>query len=128
MLYCPKCKSEYRDGFTKCSDCDEVLIDKIVEKPRALESIDSDNNYIDDLEDETFLVSITDPVEYSYVSSMLEKENISFILKVDGISQYLKLFTGLSFRGKDIFVGRADMIMAQEIVDSAKLELPDEAE
>ena len=26
MLICPKCKNEYRDGITKCSDCDCDLI------------------------------------------------------------------------------------------------------
>lgn len=28
MLICPKCKTEYRDGFLLCSDCGAQLIEK----------------------------------------------------------------------------------------------------
>jgi hypothetical protein len=27
-MICPKCGIEYRDGFTKCSDCDTELVEK----------------------------------------------------------------------------------------------------
>ena len=30
-MFCPKCKSEYRFGFTKCSDCDVDLVDRLSE-------------------------------------------------------------------------------------------------
>jgi hypothetical protein len=26
-MFCPKCKSEYREGFYKCADCDVYLVD-----------------------------------------------------------------------------------------------------
>ena len=126
MLYCPKCKTEYRDGFNTCSDCGEVLVEK-VEKTKPIEvEADANTGYVDDLEDETLLVSILDPVEYSYVTSMLDQEGISFVIKVDGITQYLRVLTGISFKGKDIYVGKADAIKAMEIVDSAKFELPED--
>src|SRR6185295_19187951 len=25
-MYCPQCRSEYRQGFTRCSDCDVELV------------------------------------------------------------------------------------------------------
>ena len=28
MPWCPKCKSEYREGFTVCADCGGVLVDE----------------------------------------------------------------------------------------------------
>ena len=40
MAWCPKCKSEYRDGFTICADCGSELVDeatlKQMEKAQAL--------------------------------------------------------------------------------------------
>ena len=40
MAWCPKCKSEYRDGFTKCADCGCELVDEVtlkqMEKAQAL--------------------------------------------------------------------------------------------
>lgn len=31
MPYCPKCRVEYREGFSVCSDCDVDLVDKLPE-------------------------------------------------------------------------------------------------
>ena len=28
-MFCPTCKSEYRDGFTRCSDCNTVLVPEL---------------------------------------------------------------------------------------------------
>jgi hypothetical protein len=28
-MYCPQCKAEYRQGFTRCSDCDVDLVDTL---------------------------------------------------------------------------------------------------
>jgi hypothetical protein len=35
-LFCPKCKAEYRPGFTTCADCDIDLVDHLPDaKPKA---------------------------------------------------------------------------------------------
>jgi hypothetical protein len=28
-MFCPKCKAEYREGFTRCADCDVALVDRL---------------------------------------------------------------------------------------------------
>ncbi|MFZ0521398.1 MAG: hypothetical protein WAL95_10265 [Candidatus Acidiferrales bacterium] len=28
-MFCPNCKAEYRDGFTRCSDCDVALVSQL---------------------------------------------------------------------------------------------------
>ena len=33
-MYCPQCKAEYRQGFTRCSDCDVELVGNYVEAVR----------------------------------------------------------------------------------------------
>jgi hypothetical protein len=30
MPYCPRCRYEYREGFTKCPDCDAALVDVLL--------------------------------------------------------------------------------------------------
>ena len=30
-MYCPVCESEYREGFTKCSDCDVLLVRELTD-------------------------------------------------------------------------------------------------
>jgi hypothetical protein len=34
-MICPRCESEYRDGITRCTDCDADLIDEVL--PNAYE-------------------------------------------------------------------------------------------
>src|ERR1043166_2720764 len=37
-MFCPQCKSEYRAGFTRCSDCDVPLVGRLPqpENPQPL--------------------------------------------------------------------------------------------
>ncbi len=30
-MFCPVCKSEYRDGFTKCTDCGVNLVQQLAD-------------------------------------------------------------------------------------------------
>src|SRR5690242_11677616 len=32
-MFCPRCKAEYRIGFTRCSDCDMDLVDHLPVEP-----------------------------------------------------------------------------------------------
>jgi len=32
-MFCPRCKAEYRSGFTRCSDCDVELVDQLPPDP-----------------------------------------------------------------------------------------------
>jgi hypothetical protein len=38
-MFCPVCKSEYRDGFTKCSDCGVDLVKQLADDSEAKESL-----------------------------------------------------------------------------------------
>ena len=38
MPWCPKCKSEYREGFTLCSDCGSRLVDEEPEEEMLMEA------------------------------------------------------------------------------------------
>jgi len=34
-MFCPKCKAEYRRGFTHCADCDVDLVDTLLQEPES---------------------------------------------------------------------------------------------
>jgi hypothetical protein len=38
-MFCPVCKSEYREGFTKCSDCEMDLVRQLADDSEAKESL-----------------------------------------------------------------------------------------
>lgn len=38
-MFCPVCKSEYRDGFTKCSDCGVELVKQLASDSEAMEAL-----------------------------------------------------------------------------------------
>jgi hypothetical protein len=38
-MFCPVCKSEYREGFTKCSDCGVDLVKQLANDSEAKEPL-----------------------------------------------------------------------------------------
>ena len=76
-MYCPKCKSEYRDGFTECADCCVALV---YELPTSTEQ----NEYVDLRE----LLTTTDQGEIVLFKSMLEGEGIPFLAQCDHFSTH----------------------------------------
>jgi hypothetical protein len=41
-VFCPQCKAEYRQGFTRCSDCDVDLVHELPRDSVATQSLDDD--------------------------------------------------------------------------------------
>ncbi len=37
-MFCPKCRSEFREGFTFCKSCNESLVDNLPSEPQPLAS------------------------------------------------------------------------------------------
>ncbi|HET9400543.1 MAG TPA: hypothetical protein VFO34_06300 [Candidatus Acidoferrales bacterium] len=36
-MFCPVCKSEYREGYTRCADCDVPLVNLLAAEPESLD-------------------------------------------------------------------------------------------
>ena len=55
MPWCPKCKTEYRDGIEKCSDCGSVLVESLkessdtVDKSKMLNFLYGPKEHVDTL-------------------------------------------------------------------------------
>jgi hypothetical protein len=67
-MFCPKCKSEYRDGFYKCADCG---VDLVAEKPPELiEEV----SYVDLVE----VYSTYKQSDIAFIKSVFDGEGITY--------------------------------------------------
>lgn len=77
-MFCPECRAEYREGFTRCSDCDVPLVEEL---PPEIEP--------KDVELEKVFES-SNPALLAMVKSVLEGAGIEFIASGEG-TQYQTL-------------------------------------
>ena len=71
-MICPKCGSEYREGFFRCSDCNVALV--------TAQNFDSD----DSVKEESELVAVLDTKDSSFLSdvvSLIEEKGIPYLLQ-----------------------------------------------
>jgi hypothetical protein len=74
-MICPKCRSEYREGFSRCADCDVALVSDLDQEPE--ESAESG-------EQESDLVAVLDTKDSSMLSdivSHIEEKGIPYLLQ-----------------------------------------------
>ncbi|MGB5216756.1 MAG: DUF2007 domain-containing protein [Smithella sp.] len=70
-MFCPKCKTEYREGFYKCTDCGTDLADQL---PQEVPDNVSNNEFI-----EIFSTYYQDDI--SFLKSILDGENIAYFFQ-----------------------------------------------
>ena len=153
MPWCPKCGSEYREGFTKCADCQVDLVGKLSTKEESdvafrknfeqltdfksseyteEELLEAKKNKVirdtigrvlpqPELGDEVLLVTIDNQVQYVYITSQLENENIPYRVMERDVGQYLTIYFGISYMGKTIFVDKCNFERADEIAKSMEV-------
>ena len=67
-MYCPKCKSEYRQGFYKCADCNTYLVNEL-----PLEATDQDE-FVE-------VFSTYNQGEIAFIKSVLDGEDITYFFQ-----------------------------------------------
>ncbi|BCN31343.1 putative signal transducing protein [Anaeromicropila herbilytica] len=117
-MYCPKCKSEYREEFTTCPDCNEPLVKQLMEeKDIVIGAID-----------EVKLLSAANEVEAELIMNLLKSNDISCFKKSKGMGGYMNVYMGYSVFGEDIYVDQTDYDRAKDILDELQLEEDNENE
>jgi len=130
MPWCPRCKSEYRDGFTICHYCDVKLVDKLPEPEKNNDQVEKESvgkvKPQPELENEVPLTTVDEEIKYIYITSQLEEMGILYRVMERGVGQYLTIYLGASYIGKTIYVERKDYTRALEVVYSFSAEAIEE--
>jgi len=113
MSWCPNCKTEYRDGFSKCADCGADLVDELPQE-------NSESNYIplNTPMRPCLLISVSDGIQAKLIENLLAESNIPFLVQDKGCGAYLKVYMGYSAFGTEIYVDESNYHRAKELVDA----------
>lgn len=134
MPYCPKCKSEYRDGFTRCYDCEVELVDSMPQVNKH-DDEDSDSEISNEelteeqkqretigkvkpqpeMGSEVPLITVDNQVQYVYITTELEKANIPYRVMERDAGNYLTIYMGVSYTGRTIYVDKKNFKEAEAI-------------
>jgi len=124
-MYCPKCKSEYRDGFTICSDCKIKLVDQLPKDPKEeIENLEK----ADDLEEfgqfERFnntktmlLETASNEIDAGLIMNLLRNNDIPCYKQSKGAGGYLNIYMGYSVFGEEIYVAEQDYQRAKALLN-----------
>lgn len=110
MPWCPKCKTEYREGFERCSDCETDLVDELADEPVA----DKPEEY----EAEAFLVSAGSDMQADILESKLKFYGIPVVRKYRENGGYLKIYMGATPFGIDLYVPARLLADARELMEN----------
>lgn len=108
MPWCPKCGSEYREGFDYCSECNVKLV----------ESLEAGTQEPKDEIHEEYLTTASDEEEAGMLEALLQSNDIPVLRKYRGAGEYVKLYMGNSAFGIDIYVPSNLKKKSKEIIDS----------
>lgn len=127
MPYCPKCKGEYRDEFTRCANCDIDLVAELTMEPKTQKQKQRETigkvKPQPELGDEVPLITVDDQVQFVYITSQLERENIPYRIMERDAGQYLTIYFGVSYMGRTIYVDEKNLTKATQIVKSIRADI-----
>ena len=110
MMICPRCQTEYRDGFTVCAKCHTPLI-----------KLESDQK---PWQEKTKLTAM-EPVllfvpqnrwEEESKCGLLEEAGIPFLVQDEGCGNWAKIYMNFSAFGSAVYVDRQDLPQAQALL------------
>ena len=70
-MFCPVCRSEYREGFTACSDCGTALVPELPPEPKETPSEEGDFEEV---------LGFMDEGVVAIVKSILDEEEIEYYI------------------------------------------------
>ncbi len=112
-MFCPKCKTEYREGFSRCADCDIDLIPELPPEPEPEPS----EEYVDLINIKTY----SSRHDAELAKSFLVSNGVNAVVSGD---DYGGIHPGLSFStGVQLLVKEKDVKKAKRIFHKAGISI-----
>jgi len=110
-MWCPQCKTEYREGFFKCADCHVPLIEHLPPEPEP----EPKSDFFDPSIEPVLLGNYSMGLEEAMIESILSEHKIPFYkLHEFSAGQII----GNQLYGVDVFVPSTALKNAKELVDA----------
>jgi len=107
-MFCPQCKSEYREGFTTCADCGVALVEAL---PDAEAEPDQDEDWATVLES-------GDPALLAMAHSLLDAEGITARFPGEGLQSLFGV--GPMGAGFNVAIGPAAVQVPAHLAEKAR--------
>jgi Putative prokaryotic signal transducing protein len=105
-MYCPECRSEYREGFDTCADCKVALVAELPPEPE------------EECADLVTVLSAQDEVVVSLATSLLESAGIRHLAKGEGVQDVFGV--GHMGGGFNAMIGLLEIQVLPEDVEAAR--------
>lgn len=134
MPWCPKCKAEYREGFTECAACHVPLVDTLPDETQA----DPPENAFDAMQAEELTdntAQLENPIAVFSAPARIDAEMMRDVLRDSGIpaemrrvlTQHSGAVTGRRARYVvEVMVAAADTARARAVIDETRQALESE--
>lgn len=110
MPFCPKCQTEYREGFSTCADCHVPLVAELPPLPEPEPLPDSQ-----DFGEPTLLLTADTELEADMLVALFTDSGIPAYKQYDGASGVLKGIYGTALLGARVYVPANLIEQAQEL-------------
>lgn len=125
MPWCPKCGSEYRDGFTECASCGVKLVDKLTNEQKKQAEMEERRDMV-------LPEGMSRPVAVFTAKNRLEAESIEDMLRDNDIPVFdrpaafrqIQSYSGADARfGVELVVDASQTARARQLIDEMQTEL-----
>lgn len=113
-MFCPHCRSEFREGFVRCEECDTDLIKELPPEPKRV--------YFKP----TLIFTTSNIHEAHFVKGILEANNVFAIIFDDHVSS-LNPFLTNAVGGIKVAVAKSDLDDAKEVLIAYRAEIGKDA-
>lgn len=121
MPWCPKCKAEYREGFTECSTCKVPLVDTLPEENEVLER----EKFVlpDGMEKPIAVYTASNRLEAETICDLLREHDIAVLDRPAAFRQ-IQAYSGADARfGVEIMVDASQTAQARALIEEMKHDL-----